>query len=104
MSNSELYTIWGVSLAIAAVVVVIAVVLLVVIWRAAQDVLADAREALDAAERIAADTGVIWELDTSNRVAREILDAATSIEARGERIVAALHHQPVASEVEEAPR
>jgi hypothetical protein len=85
MSNGELYTTWGVSLAIAAVVVVIAVVLLAAIWRAAQDILADAREALDAAERIAADTEVIWELEASNRVAGEILDAACSGASRARR-------------------
>ena len=95
MSNSDLYTIWGVSLAITTVVIVLAVILLVVIWRTAVAILEDATQALDAVEHIADDTGVIWQLDRTNQVAAEILDAATSIEERGGRIVAALHQEPV---------
>lgn len=102
MSDGDLYTVWGISLAITAVVIILAVALLVVIWRTAAGILDEAREALDAAEHIAADTGVIWELDTTNRVAGEILDTATSIEERGGRIAGALHGAPVASDTEEA--
>ena len=101
MTDGDLYTIWAISLAITAVVIVLAVVLLVVVWRAAAGILDAAVEALDAVEHIADDTGVIWQLDTTNQVAGEILDTATSIEERGGRIVAALHHQPIASQPEE---
>ncbi|CAN5719684.1 hypothetical protein BH23CHL2_BH23CHL2_35300 [soil metagenome] len=101
MTDGDLYTIWGISLAITVVVIILAVVLLVVIWRTAAAILDDAREALDAAEHIAADTGVIWELDTTNKVAVEILDTATLIEERGGRIAATLHHEAPVNQTEE---
>lgn len=102
MSDGDLYTIWGISLAITAVVIVLAVVLLVIIWRTAAAILDEAGKALEAAEHIASDTEVIWHLDTTNAVAGEILETATSIEERGGRIAAALHHDASAlSEAEE---
>ena len=58
MSNGDLHTIWGISLAITAVVIILAVILLVVIWRTAAAILDEASAALDAAEQIANDTGV----------------------------------------------
>lgn len=91
MPDAELYTIWYWSLAVAAVVVLIAAALLIAILLVARRILAHARQALEAAEAIAEDTKVIWELDETNRTAEEILISAESIEERGERIAGALH-------------
>lgn len=97
MTDSELYAVWGWSLAVAAVVVVIAAVLLVAILLVARRILAHGAQALEAAEAIAEDTGVIWELDETNRVAGEILEAAESIEERGGRVAGALQGDRAAS-------
>ncbi len=91
MPDAELYTIWYWSLAVAAVVVLLAAALLIAILLVARRILSNARQALEAAEAIAQDTKVIWELDETNRTAEEILAVAESIEERGARISGALH-------------
>jgi len=91
MPDAELYTIWYWSLAVAGVVVLLAAALLIAILLVARRILGHARQALEAAEAIAEDTKVIWELDETNRTAEEILMAAESIEERGGRIVGNLH-------------
>lgn len=88
--DSELYTIWYWSLAVAGIVVVLAAGLLVAIILVARSILGHARQALEAAEHIAEDTKVILALAESNRVAGEILSTTESIEANGARIVEAL--------------
>lgn len=97
MTDSELYAVWGWSLAVAAVVVVLAAVLLIAILLVARRILTHARQALEAAEHIAEDTKVIWKLDETNRVAGEILEAAESIEERGGRVAATLQGDRAAS-------
>ena len=97
MSDAELYTIWGWSLAVAAVVVVLAAVLLIAILLVARRILAHARQALEAAESIAEDTRIIWKLDETNRVAEEILEEAEGIEERGGHVAATLHGDRAAS-------
>ena len=89
--DSELYTIWYWSLAVAGIVVLLAAALLIAIILVARSILGHAQQALEAAEHIAEDTKVIWALAESNRVAGEILSTAESIEANGARIVQALH-------------
>ena len=91
MTNSEMYTTFYWSLAIAAAVVLIAAALLIAILMVARSILKHAGEALEAAEQIAADTAVIWKLDDTNHVAEEILTTVESIEAHGGKIVDALH-------------
>lgn len=91
MTNSELYTTFYWSLAIAGVVVLLAAALLIAILLVARSILKHAGEALEAAERIAADTAVIWKLDDTNHVAEEILATVESIESNGGKIVDALH-------------
>jgi len=91
MPDAELYTIWYWSLAVAAVVVLLAAALLIAILLVARRILSNARRALEAAEAIAEDTKVIWELAETNRTAEEILATAESIEERGGRIAEALH-------------
>lgn len=91
MSNSHLYTVWGISLVIAAVVVLLAAVLLIAILLVARSILKHGGEGLQALEKIAADTRVIWALAETNRLADEILTVTESIGSRGGRIVEGLH-------------
>jgi sensor histidine kinase regulating citrate/malate metabolism len=90
MPDAELYTIWYWSLAVAGVVVLLAAALLMAIVLVARRILSNARQALEAAEAIAEDTKVIWELEETNRTAEEILATAESIEERGGRIACTL--------------
>lgn len=90
MTDSELFAIWGWSLVVAVVVVVLAATLLVAILLVARRILNHARQALAAAESIAEDTKIIWELDETNRVAEAVLEVAESIEERGGRIAGTL--------------
>lgn len=91
MSNSELFTFWFWSLGVAAIIVVIAAALLIAILLVAQSIRENARQALEAAEQIAADTQPIWELDETNRIAEDILATVENIEVRGNQLVETLH-------------
>lgn len=95
--DSELYTVWYWSLAVAGIVVVLAAALLIAIIIVARSILGHAQQALEAAEHIAEDTTVIWALAESNRTAAEILSTVESIEANGARIVEALHEPQAAA-------
>lgn len=97
MNDAQLYTVWTWSLAVAAVVVVLAVILLVAILLVARRILAHGGQALEAAEAIAGDTEVIWELEETNRLAEEVLEAAESIEERGGHIAGTLQGDRAAS-------
>jgi len=97
VTNSELYTAWYWSLAVAGVVVLIAAALLIAIVLVARSIQNHAQQAIEAAEHIAADTQVIWALAESNRVAAEILDATASIERHGGGIVETLHEPRAAA-------
>ena len=97
MTDAQLYAVWGWSLAVAAVVVVLAAVLLIAILLVARRILAHGGQALEAAEAIAEDTRIIWKLDDTNRLAGEVLEAATHIEERGGHIAGALRGDRAAS-------
>src|SRR5215210_662938 len=98
MSDAELYTIWYWSLAVAAVVVLLAAALLITILLVARRILNHARQALEAAEAIAEETKVIWELEETNTTAEEILETVESIEKRGGRIAGTLHGERTPSQ------
>lgn len=93
MSNSHLFTIWGISLVIAAVVVLLAALLLIGILLVARSILKHGAEGLGSLEKTAADTRVIWALAETNRLAEEILAVTESIGSRGVRIAEGLHAQ-----------
>ena len=97
MPDAELYMIWYWSLAVAGVVVLLAAALLIAILLVARRILSNARQALEAAEAIAEETQVIWELEETNRTTEEILATAQSIEERGGRIAGTLHGERTAS-------
>ena len=75
----------------------LAAALLIAILLVARRILSNARQALEAAEAIAEETKVIWELEETNRTAEEILATAQSIEERGARIAGTLHGERTTS-------
>lgn len=95
MTDADLFTAFAIGLAIAAVLILVAAGLLIAVLFAARAILGHAAEALEAAEKIAADTEVIWQLDETNRIAGEILMGAESIEAHGAQIVSAVSEPQV---------
>lgn len=93
MTDSELYSIWGWSLGVAALVVVIAAVLLIAILLTARNILTHAREAEEAVARIAEHTQVIWALDETNQISEDILDVTSELEGQTGRIADALQRE-----------
>ncbi|MDQ3082841.1 MAG: hypothetical protein M3R07_11595 [Gemmatimonadota bacterium] len=90
MTDTELWSAWWLWMGVATLVILIAAALLVTIWLTARSILAHARRALAAAERIRESTMPIWALETTNEVAGEILETVQSIEAKGGKLVEAL--------------
>jgi archaellum component FlaF (FlaF/FlaG flagellin family) len=66
MTDSELYSIWGWSLGVAAVVVILAALLLIAILLTARSILQHAREAEQAVARIAEHTQRTSSIQLSN--------------------------------------
>ncbi|MGI9044753.1 MAG: hypothetical protein ACR2GK_11605 [Gemmatimonadaceae bacterium] len=97
MTDTELWRAWGLWMALAVVVILIAAVLLITIWLTARSILAHARRALAAAEKIRESTMPIWALQTTNEVAGGLLETVQSIEAKGGALVAALESHAGAS-------
>ncbi len=87
MSDADLWAAWRVWMVVAAVIVLVAAALPGAIWLTARRILKDAGRALAAAEAIRRQTAVIWELQTSNEVAEQLLATVKSIEARAASLV-----------------
>ena len=90
MTDAELWAAWRFWMVVAAAIIAVAAALLVTIWLTARRILADARRALAAAEAIRQHTLPIWEVQTTNEVAEQILATVKSIEARAAHLVEAL--------------
>jgi hypothetical protein len=90
MISADLWAAWRLWMLVAGVVVLVAASLLVTIWLTARSIAAHATRALRAAEAIRANTRPIWELQTTNEVAGEILDTVRDIEAKAQKLVEAL--------------
>jgi hypothetical protein len=90
MTDAELWAAWRLWMAVGAAVVLVAAALLVSIWLTARSIVGHARRALAAAETIRATTAPIWALETTNEVARDLLDTVRAIETKGVALVAAL--------------
>lgn len=90
MTDAQLWAAWRLWMGVAALVIVIAAVLLIVIWRTARSIHSEAVRALKAAEHIRVHTMPIWELQTTNEVAGELLGTVQQIEANGGALAAAL--------------
>jgi hypothetical protein len=90
MTDAELWAAWRLWMFVAGAVIVVAAALLVAIWLTARSIRAHALRALAAAEQIRRHTLPIWELQTSNEVALELLDTVQRIEKLGGALAEAL--------------
>ena len=96
MTSAELWAAWRLWMAVGAAVVVVAAALLVTIWLTARSIVAHATRALAAAEAIRANTAPIWQLQTTNEVADELLATVRAIEDKGGKLVDALESHAAA--------
>lgn len=90
MTDADLWAAWRLWLGIGVVVILIAATLLITIWLTARSIVPHALRALAAGEAIRQNTLPIWELQTTNEVAAEMLETVQAIEAKGGLLVAAL--------------
>lgn len=90
MTDADLWSSWRLWMSVAGAVVVIAAALLITIWLTARGILSHAVRALRAAEKIRENTLPIWELQTTNEVATELLATVESIKAKGGKLAEAL--------------
>jgi glycerol-3-phosphate O-acyltransferase len=90
MSAAETYQWWFVWLGVAGVIVAAAAALLVTIALLARRIGALAATALEVVEQIEKNTKPIWQLNTTNKVAKELLGGAQAIEANAGAVVGAL--------------
>ena len=97
MTDADLWRNWALWMGVATLVILIAAALLITIWLTARSILAHARRALAAAERIRVSTMPIWALETTNEVAGQLLETVQSIEAKGGKLVEALESHAGAS-------
>jgi hypothetical protein len=90
MSASQIYQWWFVWLGVAAIIVIAAAALLVTIALLARRIGALAATALEVVEQIEQNTKPIWQLNLTNKVAKELLGGAQAIEANAGAVVGAL--------------
>jgi hypothetical protein len=90
MGAAEIYQWWFVWLGVAGVIVAAAAALLVTIALLARRIGALAATALEVVEQIEKNTKPIWQLNTTNKVAKELLGGAQAIEANAGAVVGAL--------------
>jgi citrate lyase alpha subunit len=95
MSDAELWAAWRLWIVVATVVVLLAAGLLITILVTARGILAEAVRALNAVETIRKNTQPVWELQTTNQVAEQILHTVEAIEHKGGALVGALEGQTV---------
>lgn len=90
MTDADLWAAWRLWLGVAVVVVALAAALLIAIIVTARGILAEAIRAKEAAEAIRVNTLPIWQLQTTNEVAADLLSTVQSIESHGGALGAAL--------------
>ena len=95
MSDAELWAAWRIWIIVATAVVLLAAGLLITILVTARRILAEAVRALNAVESIRKKTQPIWELQTTNQVAGQILQTVEAIEQKGGALVRALEGQTI---------
>lgn len=96
MTDAELWAAWRLWMAVAGLVVLVAAALLVTIWLTARSIAAHATRALRAAEGIRDNTRAIWQLQTTNEVAEQLLETVRAIETKTARLVEALQSHAAA--------
>ncbi len=90
MTDAELLSRWYVILAIAAALVAVVALLLITILVTARRIERAATRSLQAVQKIAENTTVIWQLDTTNTVAWQLRESARAIRQHAEEIARAL--------------
>lgn len=90
MSAQEIYHWWFVWLAVAGVAVVAVAALLITIVLLARRIAGLAQTALTLVEEIEQQTKPIWQLNATNRVAKDLLAGAKAINGNTNAIAAAL--------------
>ena len=90
MTDADLWAAWRLWLGVAVVVVLLAAALLIAIVATARSILREALRAKAAAEAIRVHTLPIWQLQSTNEVAAELLTTVQSIEAHGGALASAL--------------
>ncbi len=96
MTENEFLSRWYLGIGIAAVIVVVVAVLVIALILTARGILSNAVQALGIAKEIVVKTQPIWELETTNAVAVELLEGAQAIETHAGQVAAALE-APVAT-------
>ncbi|MBI5301726.1 MAG: hypothetical protein HY868_06295 [Chloroflexi bacterium] len=91
MTDAQILNVWLIGLGVAAVVVVIAAALLLAVLNAAKSIERGAGAALGMVKQIRENTQVIWALQDTNQVARQLLCGANAILADAREIAQALH-------------
>ncbi len=86
LNNMDTMTLWAYSLIAGAVVILIVATLLILLIVAARRVDKHAADIWVAGKQIAGNTVSIWMLNTTNKVAGEILETAGSINSRAASI------------------
>lgn len=90
MSADTIYQWWLIWLAIGGVIVVAAAALLLTIILLARRIADLAATALAVVGQIEQNTTPVWQLNATNKVARELLDGARAIEGNAAAIAGAL--------------
>ncbi len=90
MSDSQFLRRWYAGLAAVAAVVVAVAALLLAIIGTARSILQHAERALEIANEIVANTRPIWELETTNSVAVQLLEGAEAIKKHATEVADAL--------------
>ena len=90
MSAQEIYTWWYLWLAVAGVVVVAAAALLIAILLLARRIASLAQTALGVVAEIEQNTKPIWQLNATNKIAKDLLVGAKAIEGNAGAVVGAL--------------
>ena len=90
MSEKKARSYWSMGFVIAGTIVAAVAALLLAIIGVARSILAHARRALAVANEIVAHTRPIWELDQTNKVAEQLLEAAQEIEQHAGQVADAL--------------
>ncbi len=90
MTAQEIYQWWFIWLAIGGIIVVAAAALLITIIVLARRIATLAATALGVVEQIEQHTKPIWQLNATNKVAKDLLGGARAIEGNAGAIVSAL--------------
>ena len=90
MSSRKFLGNWYAGMVAGALVVGVVAALLLRIIATARSILSTARRALGVAEEIVTNTEPIWELDTTNAVAAQLLEGTKAIEQHATQVADAL--------------